>query len=275
MTPDRPERKNPRLRGWDYGAGGTYFVTFCTSAHRPVLSSIRRGDPCGRPPLVLTPLGECVAEAIALTGVRVEHQVIMPNHVHLLLTLERAATRAAPTGAGTQAATRIAPADGQTRVAARIVPTGAGTQADARVAPRRQRAAGGRTGCPRRQRAAGGRKGCPTDSGTRADARIAPTGRGTQADARVAPADSGPQADARVAPTDSGPRAAAELGRLVGGVKSRSVHLAAGRGLEAGRLWQRGYYDHIVRSENDFLRIWTYIDNNPLRWELDRYYTER
>ena len=223
MTPDRPERKNPRLRGWDYGAGGTYFVTFCTSAHRPVLSSIRRGDPCGRPPLVLTPLGECVAEAIALTGVRVEHQVIMPNHVHLLLTLERAATRAAPTGAG--------------------------TQADARVSP--------------------------TGRGTQADARVAPTGRGTQADARVSPTDSGTRADARVSPTDSGTRAAAELGRLVGGVKSRSVHLAAGRGLEAGRLWQRGYYDHIVRSENDFLRIWTYIDNNPLRWELDCYYTER
>ena len=236
MTPDRPERKNPRLRGWDYGAGGTYFVTFCTSAHRPVLSSIRRGDPCGRPPLVLTPLGECVAESIALTGVRVEHQVIMPNHVHLLLTLERAATRAAPTGAGTQAAARIVPADGQTRVAARIVPTGAGTQAATRIAP--------------------------ADGQTRVAARIVPTGAGTRADARVAP-------------TDSGPRAAAELGRLVGTVKSRSVHLAAGRGLEAGRLWQRGYYDHIVRSENDFLRIWTYIDNNPLRWELDCYYTER
>ena len=236
MTPDRPERKNPRLRGGDYGAGGTYFVTFCTSAHRPVLSSIRRGDPCGRPPLVLTPLGECVAESIALTGVRVEHQVIMPNHVHLLLTLERAATRAAPTGAGTQAAARIVPADGQTRVAARIVPTGAGTQAATRIAP--------------------------ADGQTRVAARIVPTGAGTRADARVAP-------------TDSEPRAAAELGRLVGGVKSRSVHLAAGRGLEAGRLWQRGYYDHIVRSENDFLRIWTYIDNNPLRWELDCYYTER
>ena len=262
MTPDRPERKNPRLRGWDYGAGGTYFVTFCTSAHRPVLSRIRWGDPCGGPPLVLTPLGECVAEAIALTGVRVEHQVIMPNHVHLLLTLERAATRAAPTGAGTQAAARIAPADGQTRVAARIVPTGAGTQADARMAPT---ARGTRADA----------RIAPTGRGTQADARVAPTGRGTQADARVAPTGAGTQADARVAPTDSGPRAATELGRLVGGVKSRSVHLAAGRGLEAGRLWQRGYYDHIVRSENDFLRIWTYIDNNPLRWELDRYYTER
>jgi len=249
VTPDRPERKNPRLRGWDYGAGGTYFVTFCTSAHRPVLSSIRRGDPCGRPPLVLTPLGECVAEAIALTGVRVEHQVIMPNHVHLLLTLERAATRAAPTGAGTQADARVSPTGRGTQADARVAPTGRGTQADARVSP--------------------------TDRGTQADARVAPADSGPRADARVAPTDSGTRADARVSPTDSGTRAAAELGRLVGTVKSRSVHLAAGRGLEAGRLWQRGYYDHIVRSENDFLRIWTYIDNNPLRWELDCYYTER
>ena len=135
MTPDRPERKNPRLRGWDYGAGGTYFVTFCTSAHRPVLSSIRRGDPCGRPPLVLTPLGECVAEAIALTGVRVEHQVIMPNHVHLLLTLERAATRAAPTGG-----------------------RDAGRHKDC---PRRRPNASSRKDCPHRSRDAGGRKGCP------------------------------------------------------------------------------------------------------------------
>ena len=161
-----------------------------------------------------------------------------------------------------QAAARIAPADGQTRVAARIVPTGAGTQADARIAP---------TDSGTRADA----RIAPTGRGTQADARVAPTGRGTQADARVAPTGAGTQADARVAPTDSGPRAATELGRLVGTVKSRSVHLAAGRGLEAGRLWQRGYYDHIVRSENDFLRIWTYIDNNPLRWELDRYYTER
>ena len=275
MTPDRPERKNPRLRGWDYGAGGTYFVTFCTSAHRPVLSSIRRGDPCGRPPLVLTPLGECVAEAIALTRVRVEHQVIMPNHVHLLLTLERAATRAAPTGAGMQAAARIAPADGQTRVAARIAPTDSGTQADARIAPTGRGTQADARVAPADSGPRADARVAPTDRGTQADARVAPTGRGTQADARVAPTGAGTQADARVAPTDSGPRAATELGRLVGTVKSRSVHLAAGRGLEAGRLWQRGYYDHIVRSENDFLRIWTYIDNNPLRWELDRYYTER
>lgn len=37
-------------------------------------------------------------------------------------------------------------------------------------------------------------------------------------------------------------------------------------------LWQKGFYDHIIRNENDLGRIRTYIQNNPLKWELDEYY---
>lgn len=37
-------------------------------------------------------------------------------------------------------------------------------------------------------------------------------------------------------------------------------------------LWQLRFYDHIVRNDNDLLRIRTYIRNNPLKWELDEYY---
>ena len=40
------------------------------------------------------------------------------------------------------------------------------------------------------------------------------------------------------------------------------------------QLWQRGYHDHIVRNEEDFLRIWRYIDNNPAVWLEDKYYSE-
>jgi REP element-mobilizing transposase RayT len=36
--------------------------------------------------------------------------------------------------------------------------------------------------------------------------------------------------------------------------------------------WQKGFYDHIVRNENDLRRIRAYIQNNPLKWELDKYY---
>ncbi len=34
--------------------------------------------------------------------------------------------------------------------------------------------------------------------------------------------------------------------------------------------WQRGYYDHIIRNAADLERIRRYIENNPLRWYLDR-----
>ncbi len=35
------------------------------------------------------------------------------------------------------------------------------------------------------------------------------------------------------------------------------------------RLWQRNYYEHIMRDENEFHRIRQYIQNNPAKWGLD------
>jgi putative transposase len=35
-------------------------------------------------------------------------------------------------------------------------------------------------------------------------------------------------------------------------------------------LWQRNYYEHVIRNENDIGEIREYIVNNPLKWELDR-----
>ena len=37
-------------------------------------------------------------------------------------------------------------------------------------------------------------------------------------------------------------------------------------------LWQRSYYDHIIRDMNDYLAFWQYIDENPAKWELDEYH---
>ncbi len=34
-------------------------------------------------------------------------------------------------------------------------------------------------------------------------------------------------------------------------------------------LWQRNYYEHIIRNENDYFRIAEYIIDNPLTWEFD------
>ena len=39
-------------------------------------------------------------------------------------------------------------------------------------------------------------------------------------------------------------------------------------------IWQKSFHDHVVRNDADFRRIWTYIDENPLKWELDEYYRQ-
>ena len=38
------------------------------------------------------------------------------------------------------------------------------------------------------------------------------------------------------------------------------------------QLWQRGYHEHVIRGEKDYLEIWNYIDTNPVQWAEDRYY---
>lgn len=37
------------------------------------------------------------------------------------------------------------------------------------------------------------------------------------------------------------------------------------------KLWQRNYWEHIIRNEEELLRIRNYIKNNPLKWEIDRF----
>jgi len=37
-----------------------------------------------------------------------------------------------------------------------------------------------------------------------------------------------------------------------------------------GRLWQRNYWEHIVRNENELNRIRDYIRHNPQKWEMDK-----
>ena len=37
-------------------------------------------------------------------------------------------------------------------------------------------------------------------------------------------------------------------------------------------IWQKSFYDHIIRDEKDYLRIWEYIENNPYKWTEDKYF---
>ena len=38
------------------------------------------------------------------------------------------------------------------------------------------------------------------------------------------------------------------------------------------KIWQRSYYDHIIRNEQDYKEVWQYIDGNPAKWQDDELY---
>ena len=64
------------------------------------------------------------------------------------------------------------------------------------------------------------------------------------------------------------------LGDMVCALKSITTKRANLMDKTPGRkLWQRSYYDHVIRSEADYLRIWQYIDENPAKWAEDEYYS--
>lgn len=60
------------------------------------------------------------------------------------------------------------------------------------------------------------------------------------------------------------------LGTLVGSFKSASTRqIRTCAGLPDFPVWQRNYYEHIIRHDESLARIQEYIVNNPLSWHLD------
>ena len=59
------------------------------------------------------------------------------------------------------------------------------------------------------------------------------------------------------------------IGAIVGSFKS-AVTKRIGRELNATGIWQRNYYEHIIRNHEDWDRIHRYIESNPSMWAEDQ-----
>ena len=86
----------------------------------------------------------------------------------------------------------------------------------------------------------------------------------------------GDRATTRVAPTGQSSVSFPRLGNVLGAYKSLTT-VEYARRVRADRwqpffkrLWQRNYYERIIRDQNELDRAREYIVNNPLKWALDR-----
>lgn len=62
------------------------------------------------------------------------------------------------------------------------------------------------------------------------------------------------------------------LGAIVGAYKAGVTRAINWLREERSPIWQRNFHDHIVRNEDDFHRIYEYIEANPSRWHEDRFF---
>ena len=94
--PSYPQRRHPRLVGYDYGSAGAYFVTICTRRSKPILGNIRNGT------CELSAVGRIVEEEWLRTpalrsNVTLDVHAVMPNHFHGVLFIAESPQRPART----------------------------------------------------------------------------------------------------------------------------------------------------------------------------------
>ena len=66
------------------------------------------------------------------------------------------------------------------------------------------------------------------------------------------------------------------LGEVIGAFKSITTNRILKNydkiDLKIGRLWQRNFYEHVIRNQHSYDEIAEYIRTNPLQWENDKLY---
>ncbi len=62
------------------------------------------------------------------------------------------------------------------------------------------------------------------------------------------------------------------LGTVIGWYKkqaTKQINLFANT--KGEKVFQRSYYDHVIRSQQDYDEIWQYIENNPRKWVMQKH----
>ena len=258
-----PNRRTLRLQGYDYSQAGAYAVTICTHDGAFLFGYVADGamhlSAAGR---VVERVWDGLPEHYPHVGLDVF--VVMPDHVHGVIVL---ADVPLPDDDGIEANRR--PRGGPD--------ASTGRRVGHRPAPTQERgptsvseAVGGEwSGAKVRGRRVGHRPTHTREQG-RPSGHRAISGEQDEAGLR------GRRAGLRPAPTKSVVAPRHGLSEVVRGFKSFSGRRVNElRGTFGIPVWQRGYYEHVVRNEEDLNRIREYIEGNPLRWLLRREDQER
>ena len=90
MKENLPQRKNIRLKQYDYSQEGYYFVTICTNDRMKLFGEIVGADRCVCPQTKLTKIGREIEKSILkmnTTNTKINEYIIMPDHIHIVIQI--------------------------------------------------------------------------------------------------------------------------------------------------------------------------------------------
>ena len=232
-------RRSIRMKGYDYSRAGAYFITICTHNREWLFGEIADGE------MKMNDAGQMVQTvwdemSIRFDGMELDRFVVMPNHIHGIIVLPR------------RGESCIRPYD--------------------RIRPCINRPCIIRPCNPPYERPcihSDPSNGHSTDyRGDHGDHDH----NGHHGDYK---GDHHHKGDHKDRPYGTLP---GTVGRIIQAFKSITTHEYT-NGVKQhcwlpfnGKLWQRNYWEHIIRNETELNRICEYIDNNPALWESDKLY---
>lgn len=225
-------RRSIRLKGYDYSRAGAYFVTICTHNRECLFGTVADGK------MVLNDQGRMVEKWVGelqnkFPDIRCDDSIIMPNHFHAIIQNVGADLRVCPD---------------------LCFRPDSGIRPDPCVCP---------------------------DPGIRPDRGVYPENEPNETTrVECTPCESPPneRMSNKTMPGEhtSGEHIGSPLHRVVQWFKTMTTNEYI-RGVKQfnwtpfhRKLWQRNYYEHIIRNEKELNRIRDYIVRNPRKWEWDR-----
>jgi len=266
--PQKHHRRSIRLNEYDYSQAGAYFVTIVTQQRVCLFGEIVDGQ------MLLNAAGRIVQWEWRRLGQRFPNLqlgpfVVMPNHLHGIIVIRAdgvGATRRGQNGVGV-----VATRQGQN-----------GYSSGMEISP--DEASIGNGGSPQRNGNDRSGRGDPTgaewySSGMHnlpGEASIgnggSPLRDGKDISPDEAPVGNGGSPlrdgnDGSPVPNGPGP---GSLGAVIGQLKSRvTKRIRSHPGMSGISVWQRNYYEHIIRNADDYYRVQGYIVSNSVDWSDD------
>ena len=238
-NPKTHHRKSIRLKEYDYSNGGWYYVTICTNNREHLFGTVVNNK------VELNDYGKIVqAEWLKTKEIRknidLDDYVIMPNHFHGIIIIKYNENDLKNKSNNNVGATRwVAPNEEE------VAPNKAvyidNPKDNEQENPEKQQLIKEKE--TNQQLLQENRASHRIKEDNRASHRLAPT----------------------IQPNS--------LGSIIGQFKSvctKRIKLMLDYPIKT--IWQKNFYEHIIRNEEDLFRIRKYIEQNPVKWQLDEYY---